>query len=54
MPDIVHDLVIQVPVDRVFRAVSTAPGLDWAMYLRVLKRHLEHGESVPYERRLDV
>jgi uncharacterized protein YndB with AHSA1/START domain len=26
----------------------------WAMYLRVLKRHLEHGESVPYERRLEV
>jgi hypothetical protein len=26
----------------------------WAMYLRVLKRHLEHGERVPYERRLDV
>jgi uncharacterized protein YndB with AHSA1/START domain len=26
----------------------------WAMYLRVLKRYLEHGEMVPYERRLDV
>lgn len=26
----------------------------WAMYLRVLRRHLEHGESVPYESRLDV
>ncbi|HYK82465.1 MAG TPA: SRPBCC domain-containing protein [Gemmatimonadales bacterium] len=26
----------------------------WAMYLRVLRRYLEHGESVPYERRLDV
>ena len=26
----------------------------WAMYLRVLKRHLEFGESVPYEKRLDV
>jgi uncharacterized protein YndB with AHSA1/START domain len=26
----------------------------WAMYLRVLRRHLEHGESVPYEARLDV
>ena len=26
----------------------------WAMYLRILKRYLEHGESVPYERRLDV
>ena len=26
----------------------------WAMYLRLLKRHLEHGETVPYERRLDV
>jgi uncharacterized protein YndB with AHSA1/START domain len=26
----------------------------WAMYLRVLKRFLEHGETVPYERRLDV
>jgi uncharacterized protein YndB with AHSA1/START domain len=26
----------------------------WAMYLRVLRRHLEHGESVPYEKRLDV
>jgi uncharacterized protein YndB with AHSA1/START domain len=26
----------------------------WALYLRVLRRHLEHGESVPYDRRLDV
>lgn len=24
----------------------------WAMYLRVLKRFLEHGEVTPYERRL--
>jgi uncharacterized protein YndB with AHSA1/START domain len=26
----------------------------WAMYLRVLKRHLEFGEEVEYERRLEV
>ena len=26
----------------------------WAMYLRVLKRYLEFGERVAYERRLDV
>lgn len=26
----------------------------WAMYLRILKRSLEFGEDVPYERRLDV
>lgn len=26
----------------------------WAMYLRVLRRHLEHGESVPYDQRLEV
>jgi uncharacterized protein YndB with AHSA1/START domain len=26
----------------------------WAMYLRVLRRYLEHGEIVPYEERLDV
>jgi uncharacterized protein YndB with AHSA1/START domain len=26
----------------------------WAMYLRVLRRSLEHGESVAYENRLDV
>jgi uncharacterized protein YndB with AHSA1/START domain len=26
----------------------------WALYLRILRRHLEHGESVPYDRRLDV
>ena len=26
----------------------------WALYLRVLRRHVEHGESVPYDRRLDV
>jgi len=26
----------------------------WAMYLRILRRYLEHGESVPYETRLDV
>ena len=26
----------------------------WALYLRVLRRNLEHGEFVPYEDRLDV
>jgi uncharacterized protein YndB with AHSA1/START domain len=26
----------------------------WAMYLRVLKRHLEAGEVIPYADRLDV
>jgi uncharacterized protein YndB with AHSA1/START domain len=26
----------------------------WAMYLRIMRRHLEHGESVPYEQRLDA
>ena len=26
----------------------------WAMYLRILKRYIEFGEAVPYERRLDV
>jgi len=26
----------------------------WAMYLRLLRRHVELGEVVPYERRLDV
>ena len=26
----------------------------WAMYLRVMKRNLEYGETVPYEDRLNV
>lgn len=26
----------------------------WAMYLRILKRWIEHGETVPYEKRLSV
>jgi uncharacterized protein YndB with AHSA1/START domain len=26
----------------------------WAMYLRILKRYLEHGEMVEYEARLEV
>ena len=26
----------------------------WPMYLRILRRSLEYGESVPYEQRLDV
>jgi uncharacterized protein YndB with AHSA1/START domain len=26
----------------------------WALYLRVLRRYLEFGETVPYDRRLDV
>jgi uncharacterized protein YndB with AHSA1/START domain len=26
----------------------------WAMYLRILKRYLEYGETVPYEKRLSV
>lgn len=26
----------------------------WAMYLRLMKRHIEAGEFVPYEKRLEV
>jgi uncharacterized protein YndB with AHSA1/START domain len=26
----------------------------WALYLRLLRRNLEHGELVPYEQRLDA
>ncbi len=26
----------------------------WAAYLRILRRFLEHGESVPYEKRLEA
>lgn len=26
----------------------------WAMYLRILKRYVEHGETVPYAERLNV
>lgn len=26
----------------------------WALYLRILRRSLEHGESVPYEARLEA
>ena len=26
----------------------------WAMYLRILKRYLEYGELVPYEKRVEV
>jgi hypothetical protein len=26
----------------------------WAMYLRLMRRHIEHDELVPYEKRLDV
>ena len=26
----------------------------WALYLRILRRHLEFGEVVPYDRRLDA
>jgi len=26
----------------------------WAMYLRILRRHVEHGETVAYDKRLDV
>ena len=26
----------------------------WALYLRILRRSLEHGESIPYELRLEV
>jgi uncharacterized protein YndB with AHSA1/START domain len=26
----------------------------WAQYLRILRRHVEHGERVPYDVRLDV
>jgi hypothetical protein len=52
MPDIFHDFPIKSALDPVFRAVSE-PRLG-GMYLRILKRYLEHGETVPYERRLEV
>lgn len=26
----------------------------WAAYLRIMRRYVEHGEQVPYEKRLDV
>lgn len=26
----------------------------WAMYLRIMRRYLEHGETVPYEHRIDA
>jgi uncharacterized protein YndB with AHSA1/START domain len=26
----------------------------WAMYLRIMRRHLEYGDSVPYSQRLDA
>ncbi len=26
----------------------------WAMYLRILKRYIEFGEKIPYEKRLSV
>lgn len=26
----------------------------WAMYLRILRRHIEYGEVVPYDERLEV
>jgi uncharacterized protein YndB with AHSA1/START domain len=26
----------------------------WAAYLRILRRYIEHGERVPFEKRLDV
>ena len=29
-------------------------GYCWAMYLRLLRRHVETGETIPYERRLDA
>ncbi len=67
MPDIYSDFPIKVPAADVFRVVSTPAGLDqwWtkrsagtpkmgAEYLRILRRYLEHGETVPYEQRLDV
>jgi hypothetical protein len=30
------------------------PSYCWAMYLRILKRYIEYGEQVPYEKRLSV
>jgi len=51
VPDILHDLVIRAQQAQVFEAISS---FCWAMDLRILRRHLEHGESVPRERRLDA
>ncbi len=54
-------------LDKWWTKYSTGnPGLDekyehykiscycWAMYLRVIKRFIEYGEEVPYEKRLIV
>jgi len=42
MPDVLHEL-----------AFGTSC-YCWAMYLRLLARHVERGEVVPYEARLDA
>jgi len=57
MPEILHDFMINAPPAHVFRGVTTPEGLDeycWAMYLRILTPHIEIGEPVPYEKRLDA
>ena len=55
MPDILHDFCIAAPpgwpTPHEHCRISS---FCWAMYLRILKRHLEFGENVPYVQRLDV
>ncbi len=50
MPDILHDFPI-APAETAHHRVSC---FCWGMYLRILERWLEHGETVPYARRLEV
>jgi hypothetical protein len=54
MPSIVHESVVNAPRERVFQAMVTPEGFCWAIYLRIMRRHLEHGDIVPYENRRDV
>ena len=46
MPDILHDF----PANAHYRTSAFC----WAMYLRLLKKYVETGEVVPYERRLEA
>lgn len=60
MPSIVHELVVKAPVRFYHTGWPTENAhwriscYCWAMYLRVMRRYLEHGDIVPYENRLDV
>lgn len=60
MADILLDFLIGAPRCKSRCIIPGGPRQNriscncWALYLRILRRWLEHGEAVPYDKRLET